>query len=157
MPDAPSQPSQLTQNFCPSHHPSPPILPQVSSSPDSLCLGQPQPQSKEPVLSPKGVNSERLFYFRPLRNNLLLHLINLNCCFAERKKMERKISCLHFREWGPPGCSRLQAFSLGPWAQAAPCPTSLLRHSLAPIMSAPYYPARFLQKRRRRFPCPLDL
>ena len=81
----------------------PTIRPQVSSSPNSLCLGQPQPQSKEPVLSPKWVSSERLFYSRPLRINLLLHLINLNCCCAERNKMERKISCLHFREWGTPG------------------------------------------------------
>ena len=70
----------------------PSIRPQVSSSPNSLCLGQPQPQSKEPVLSPKWVSSERLFYSRPLRINLLLHLINLNCCCAERNKMERKIS-----------------------------------------------------------------
>lgn len=98
------------------------ILPQVSAIPNSLCLGQPHPQSKEPVLSPKPVSSERLFYSRPLRNNLLLHLINLNCCCAERNKMERKISCLHFREWGTPGGSCLQAFSLGPWAQDAPAP-----------------------------------
>lgn len=105
---------------------------QTRSSPDSLFLGQPQPvpTSRQRACAFPQSGCEVKDYSRQMRNNLLLHLINLNCWCAERKKWKGKSSAYRSGRGAHPGGS-----SLPPLLPGAPFPFSLLCHSSAPLMS----------------------
>lgn len=88
----PPQPSRACPGPLPPKQPPFPFLPRPGPLPtasfcDSCSLSP--PRGKEPVRFSKSGWVGR-DYFRQMRNNLLLHLINLNWCCAERKKWKGK-------------------------------------------------------------------